>query len=128
MSESAMRLRRSGRYRSPVMPGPMFIKPVHPAELKKALGPDSHLRAPFRPVGANSAATDGNGADDGAGDSKDTVEPISDGANGTGETDPDNWLGRWPADRGPNTARPGNTKARDAKTRKRRSYIVEGGI
>ena len=58
MSESAMRLSRSGKYRSPVMSGPFFIKPVHPAELKRALGPDTHHRPPFRPVGANSAATD----------------------------------------------------------------------
>lgn len=53
-----MRLRRSGRYRTPVVPGPMILKPVHTAELKRALGPESHHRPPFRPVGANSAATD----------------------------------------------------------------------
>ena len=58
MSGSAMRLRRSGRYRTPVVPGPMILKPVHTAELKRALGPESHHRPPFRPVGANSAATD----------------------------------------------------------------------
>ena len=58
MSESAIHLRRSGRYRSPVTPGPAFITPVHPAELKRTLGPDSLYRPPFRPVGTNSAATD----------------------------------------------------------------------
>lgn len=58
MSGSATHLRRSGRYRSAAMSGPAFIKPTRSVELKKALGPDTHYRPPFRPVGANSAATD----------------------------------------------------------------------
>ena len=58
MSGNAMRLRQSGKYRSPVMPGPTFIKPARAVEIKNALGPDSHYMAPFRPVGANSSATD----------------------------------------------------------------------
>lgn len=53
-----MRLRQSGRYRSPVKSGPTFIKPTRTAEIRHALGPDSHYASPFRPVGANSSATD----------------------------------------------------------------------
>lgn len=58
MQGSAMRLRRTGSYRSPVAPGPAYIKPTRSAEIKRALGPESHHKAPFRPVGANSSATD----------------------------------------------------------------------
>lgn len=58
MSVNAMRLRQSGRYRLPVMSEPTVIRPVRAVELKKALGPDSSYAPPFRPMGANSAATD----------------------------------------------------------------------
>ena len=58
MSGNAMRLHRSGRYRSPVMPGPTFIKPLSAAELKRALKPESHYSPPFRPIGAASSATE----------------------------------------------------------------------
>ena len=58
MSGNALHLRRSGRYRSPIASGPTIINPIRPAELKQAMGPDSRYAAPFRPMGANSAATD----------------------------------------------------------------------
>jgi FAD/FMN-containing dehydrogenase len=53
-----MRLSRSGKYRSPVMAGPVVIKPTRAVEIKNALGPESNYTPPFRPVGANSSATD----------------------------------------------------------------------
>ena len=57
MSVDATQLRRSGSYRSPVSQGPIVIRPTSVVELKKALGPDAHYAAPFRPIGANSSAT-----------------------------------------------------------------------
>ena len=58
MSVDALRLRQSGRYRSAAMSGPVLLKPSSAAELKNAMKPESHYAAPFRPVGANSSATD----------------------------------------------------------------------
>ena len=58
MSVSALQLRQSGRYRSAAMSGPALIRPLSAAELKKAMKPESPYAAPFRPVGANSSATD----------------------------------------------------------------------
>jgi len=40
------------------MPGPTILKPARVVEIRNALGPDSRYAAPFRPVGANSSATD----------------------------------------------------------------------
>lgn len=57
MSAGADRLRRSGSYRLPVMPGPALLKPASVAELKAALRPEAGHAAPFRPRGANSSAT-----------------------------------------------------------------------
>jgi len=53
-----MRLRQSGRYRAAAMQGPALLRPLSPAELKKSLSSASPYPAPFRPVGANSSATD----------------------------------------------------------------------
>ena len=53
-----MQVGRSGKYRSPVMPGPTVIRPVRKVELRNALKPDSPYSPPFRPVGANSSATE----------------------------------------------------------------------
>jgi FAD/FMN-containing dehydrogenase len=40
------------------MRGPALLRPLSAAELKKSLSADSHYPAPFRPMGANSSATD----------------------------------------------------------------------
>ena len=53
-----MRLRQSGRYRAAAMRRPALVRPLSAAELKKSLSADSHYPAPFRPMGANSSATD----------------------------------------------------------------------
>ena len=53
-----MRLRQSGRYRTPTMQGQTILRPNSSAELKRALSADSTYSPPFRPMGANSAATD----------------------------------------------------------------------
>jgi FAD/FMN-containing dehydrogenase len=53
-----MQLGRSGKYRSPVMPGSTVIRPVQKVELRNALKPDSPYSPPFRPIGANSSATE----------------------------------------------------------------------
>ena len=58
MSGNAMRLRQSGRYRAAAMQGPTLCRPQSAAELKKLLSAESPCSPPFRPVGANSAATD----------------------------------------------------------------------
>ena len=53
-----MQLGRSGKYRSPAMPGPTVLRPVQKTELRNALKPDSPYAPPFRPMGANSSATE----------------------------------------------------------------------
>jgi len=58
MSVNAMRLNRSGKYRSPVMPGPTVLTPTRAVEIRNALNPESRFSAPFRPMGANSSATE----------------------------------------------------------------------
>ncbi len=58
MSINASQLRQSGRYRSRKQPGPVVLKPSRVLELKNALDPGSRWSAPFRPMGANSSATD----------------------------------------------------------------------
>jgi FAD/FMN-containing dehydrogenase len=58
MSGNAARLRQSGRYRSAALSGPVLLRPSHTAELKRCMNPESQYAAPFRPMGANSSATD----------------------------------------------------------------------
>jgi len=58
MSINAIQLRQSGRYRARKQPGPVIIKPSSVVELKNTLDPGSRWSAPFRPMGANSSATD----------------------------------------------------------------------
>ena len=58
MSGNAIRLHQSGSYRSPATQGPAVLRPQNTAELKHALSPDSRYSPPFRPRGADSAATD----------------------------------------------------------------------
>lgn len=58
MSVNAASLRRSGRFRLHKQFGPEILKPVHVREIRDALDPESRYIAPFRPMGANSSATD----------------------------------------------------------------------
>ena len=57
MSVSAESLRRSGRYQIRKQ-GPCVVRPGHLKELREILQPMSPYPAPFRPLGAGSAATD----------------------------------------------------------------------
>jgi hypothetical protein len=58
MSGNAIKLKRSGRFTSPASAGPVTLKPRKFTEIARALGPDSRYAPPFRPVGANTSATD----------------------------------------------------------------------
>ena len=58
MSANPIHLRRSSRFRLHKLSGPAIIKPVRTGEIRDALNPDSKYLPPFRPMGANSSATD----------------------------------------------------------------------
>ncbi len=58
MSGSSRQLRQSGRYRALSIPDSVVVKPAGVEEIKHVLGPDSNFAAPFRPMGANSSATE----------------------------------------------------------------------
>jgi len=60
MSVTAASLRKSGRYR--IRPGdpPTVLRPENLQDLQSILNPDSPHRPPFRPKGADTAATDCN--------------------------------------------------------------------
>lgn len=58
MSASAAQLRRSGRYRAHVQSGPVVLQPKRVVDIKNALTGQLRLPTPFRPMGANSSATD----------------------------------------------------------------------
>ena len=58
MSANPNHLRRSSRFRLHKLSGPAVIKPVRTGEIREALNPESKYLPPFRPMGANSSATD----------------------------------------------------------------------
>ena len=58
MSVKVSHLRQSSRFRLHKISAPAVISPIRSVEIRNALDPDSHYRAPFRPTGANSSATD----------------------------------------------------------------------
>ena len=58
MSVKASHLRRSSRFRLHRISNPTIINPVRNVEIRNALNRDSHYQPPFRPMGANSSATD----------------------------------------------------------------------
>jgi len=58
MSGSSKQLRQSGRFRALSIPDPVVVKTTGVEEIKHVLGPDSNFAAPFRPMGANSSATE----------------------------------------------------------------------
>lgn len=58
MSVTALPLKRSGRYRLPVMPENTVLKAGGVADIKTALAPDSRQAGPFRVMGRNSSSTD----------------------------------------------------------------------
>ena len=58
MSANPNHLRHSSRFRLHKMAGPAILKPVRPTEIRDALNPDSRYLPPFRPMGANSSATE----------------------------------------------------------------------
>ncbi|TDJ35971.1 MAG: FAD-binding oxidoreductase [Gammaproteobacteria bacterium] len=58
MSANPIHLRRSSRFRLHRLSGPAIIKPVSSRVIRDALNPDSRFLPPFRPMGANSSATD----------------------------------------------------------------------
>ena len=58
MSANPSHLRRTSRFRLHKMAGSAVLKPVRPTEIRNALNPDSRYLPPFRPMGANSSATD----------------------------------------------------------------------
>ncbi len=58
MSVNAVSVRRSGKFRLHKQSRPTVLHPVKVREIRDALAPDSRYRTPFRPVGANSSATD----------------------------------------------------------------------
>ena len=60
MSVSAASLRRSNRARTDSLSTHQVVRPANVGELKKILEPNAEFRAPFRPLGAGSAATDCN--------------------------------------------------------------------
>ena len=58
MSVNAVNVRRSGRFRLHKQSAPTVLHPDKVGEIRDALNPGSRYRTPFRPVGANSSATD----------------------------------------------------------------------
>ena len=58
MSANPNHLRRSSRFRLHKLSGPALIRPVRTGEIRDALNPESKYLPPFRPMGANSSATD----------------------------------------------------------------------
>ena len=58
MSANQSHLRRSSRFRLHKMAGPTILKPARTTEIRDALDPDSKYLPPFRPMGANSSATE----------------------------------------------------------------------
>jgi len=58
MSANPIQLRRSSRFRPHKLSGPAIIRPLRSAAIRDALQPDSRYLPPFRPMGANSSATD----------------------------------------------------------------------
>lgn len=58
MSVNAESLRRSGQFRLHKMSGPTVLRPTRVREIRDALDLVSRYIPPFRPVGANSSATD----------------------------------------------------------------------
>lgn len=58
MSANPIQLRRSSRFRLHRLSGPTIIKPVNSRVIRDVLNPDSRYLPPFRPMGANSSATD----------------------------------------------------------------------
>lgn len=58
MSTTAMSMRHSGRFRLHQQSGPTILRPSHVGEIRDALDPASRFIPPFRPLGANSSATD----------------------------------------------------------------------
>jgi FAD/FMN-containing dehydrogenase len=58
MSVNAASLRHSGRFRLHKLSGPVVLRPLHVKEICDALNPESRYIPPFRPMGANSSATD----------------------------------------------------------------------
>jgi len=58
MSGSSKQLRQSGRYRALSVPDPVVVETTSVEEIKHVLGPNSNFLAPFRPMGANSSATE----------------------------------------------------------------------
>jgi len=62
MSVTAASLRKSGRYRIRTETKPLITRPGNLKELQQILGSDSTFSPPFRPIGADSAATECNRA------------------------------------------------------------------
>lgn len=58
MAATPSSLRRSGRFFSSRRIGPAHLQPQRAVEIRNILGPGSGYQAPFRPLGAGSAATD----------------------------------------------------------------------
>lgn len=58
MSANPMDLRRSARFRLPRQQAPAVIRPVRISGIRDSLDPTSAYLPPFRPMGANSAATE----------------------------------------------------------------------
>ena len=58
MSTSPNQFRRSSRFRLHKLSGPAIIKPARIGEVRDVLIPHSKFLPPFRPMGANSSATD----------------------------------------------------------------------
>lgn len=58
MSVNAVTVRRTGRFRLHKQSKPTVLHPSKVREIRDALEPNSRYRLPFRPVGANSSATD----------------------------------------------------------------------
>ena len=58
MSANPIHLRRSRRFHLNKLSGPTLIKPVRTGQIRDVLDPDSKYLPPFRPMGANSSATE----------------------------------------------------------------------
>lgn len=58
MSVTAIPMKRTGRYKLPVMPENTILKAHGVGDIKAALAPDSRVATPFRVMGRNSSATD----------------------------------------------------------------------
>ena len=58
MSANPTHLRRSSRFAQHKLSGPAVLRPVRATGIRNALNPDSRYLPPFRPMGANSSATE----------------------------------------------------------------------